>query len=503
MQLNLTGIEYTYPGSAEPVLRGVTATFPRGWTGVVGDNGCGKTTLARIACGQLSPDSGSVTGGQVGVVCEQDCGRRPGTLEDFACAYDRDAVALRAALGIEDDWAWRFDTLSGGQRKRLQVACALWARPDLLVMDEPTNHVDAPTREAIARALGAFDGVGLLISHDRALLDELCARCLFMGAGRATMRQGGWSQGSGQAGLERESALRARERAVRERSRLEREARRRREEASRSAGMRSAGRVDPRDGDAKDRIRLAIYTGKDGVAGHLSSQMGRRLAEAERAVGESFVPKRYDGDVWVDAEPSPRRFLVRFAARALPMGGGRSLDTPDLTIGGTEHVALAGPNGCGKSTLVRAIVGQITRDPVVTCCYVPQEPDAGQVGRTMAELARLDDADRGRAMSVIARLNSSPGRILEGGELSPGELRKVMLALGVLRRPNLVVMDEPTNHLDIHSTEALQALLAGYPGALLLASHDERLLSAVTSTRWEVGATGDGGARLIAGTPEC
>ena len=95
--------------------------------------------------------------------------------EDGKCAaYDRDAVALRRDLDMEDDWPWRYDTLSCGQQKRLQVACALWQRPDLLVMDEPTNHVDVPTREAVTAALARFKGVGLLISHDRALLETDC-----------------------------------------------------------------------------------------------------------------------------------------------------------------------------------------------------------------------------------------------------------------------------------------------------------------------------------------
>ena len=125
-------------------------------------------------------------------------------------------MALRRDLDVEDDWPWRHDTLSCGQQKRLQVACALWQRPDLLVMDEPTNHVDVPTREAVTAALARFKGVGLLISHDRALLDALCSQCLFMAAGQVTARPGGYSQGRGQEQLERETAVRRRDQAKRE-----------------------------------------------------------------------------------------------------------------------------------------------------------------------------------------------------------------------------------------------------------------------------------------------
>ena len=206
-------------------------------------------------------------------------------------------MALRRDLDVEDDWPWRHDTLSCGQQKRLQVACALWQRPDLLVMDEPTNHVDVPTREAVTAALARFKGVGLLISHDRALLDALCSQCLFMAAGQVTARPGGYSQGRGQEQLERETAVRQRDQAKRERKRLAGEAQRRREEASRAAGMRSCRNLDPKDHSGKARVKLAVYTGKDGVAGKLSSRMEGRLSRAEETLASVKVEKRYDGDL--------------------------------------------------------------------------------------------------------------------------------------------------------------------------------------------------------------
>ena len=494
MQLNLSNIEYRYPAAAEPALRGVSATFPQGWTGIVGDNGGGKTTLALVACGALQPDAGTVSPQLIAVYCAQDASEPPRNLADFAIAYDGMAVRLRRDLGIEDDWHERYGTLSGGQQKRLQVACALWEEPDVLAMDEPTNHVDAPTRRAIASALARYGGIGLLVSHDRELLDELCSQCLFVVDGAATMRPGGYSQAASQASLERESAVHARATALKERDRLEREAKRRREEASRSAGKRSLHGVGKHDNDARYKKRIAVVSGQDGKAGRLSSRMEGRLAEAQARVSAARVEKRYDADVWFDAAPSRRKVLLRMEQQALALGDD-VLAVPALHIGNADHIGLVGDNGSGKTTLVKRIVAQLPEG--TRALYIPQEPDAAQRRAALADLAELPSEQRGRVLSIVAQLNSEPDRILEGDAISPGELRKLMLALGILGKPELIVMDEPTNHLDLGSTEALERMLAAYPAALLLVSHDAALVEAATSIAWRI-ERADGGYRLVA-----
>ncbi|MBE6482622.1 MAG: ABC-F family ATP-binding cassette domain-containing protein [Actinomyces ruminicola] len=500
MQLTLSDIHYTYPGAAAPALVGVTAAFPVGWTGVVGDNGCGKTTLARIACAELTPDAGVVyprSPQPVAHYCAQDATAPPPALTDFACAYDEVAMRLRRDLGLADEWAWRYDTLSGGQRKLLQIACALWQQPDVLVVDEPTNHADASARAAIRTALARFSGVGILISHDRALLDALCTQCLFMSAGNAVMRPGGYTQAADQAEQEREFAVQQREQARREQRRLARETQRRREEASRTASRRSGRNIAKHDNDARFRRRLAVVTGQDGKAGRLASRMEARLARADAAVDAIRIDKRYDAEVWVDSAPSRRPVLLRTEPLRLPLGESAALHTPALHLGSRDHVALVGDNGTGKTTLVGALLGRLAED--IACLYVPQEPDRAVREATLSRLAGLDAERRGRVLSVVARLNSSPERILQGDEASPGEMRKLMLALGVLDRPELIVMDEPTNHLDIGSIQALERLLAAFPGALLLVSHDAALVESTTSTTWRIGREGVGELRLSVG----
>ena len=509
MQLNLSNIEYTYPSAVEPTLRRVTATLSEGWTGFVGDNGSGKTTLARIVCGLLQPDVGVVSPSLFSTYCAQSTEEPPGNLEDFAVAYDRAAIKLRNELSIGDDWPWRYDTLSCGQQKRLQVACALWSAPDVLVVDEPTNHVDASTRRVLFVALSKFKGVGVLISHDRELLDALCSQCLFIANGTVIMRPGGYSQASSQVALERSSAIHAREIAQKEKARTEREAQRRREEASRVQARRSGKGIAKNDSDARAKKRHYIVSGQDGKAGKLSARMQDRLEKAEDDVADSKVEKRYDAHVWLDAEPSKRKVLFRMEPGRIAVGESL-LSLPALFIGNTDHIGLVGDNGSGKTTLVKKIIASISADTSLIdtsfmdatfantgrvdtkILYIPQEPDIAQKENTLKKIRELPSVYRGQVLSIVAQLNSDPDCIFEGDIVSPGEMRKLMLALGILESPELLVMDEPTNYLDLGSTEALERLLSVYPGALLLVSHDASLVSSATSITWRIQKSEDG-----------
>ena len=489
MQLVLTNVSYTYPAAAEPALRGVTATFPTGWSGIVGDNGSGKTTLALVACGLITCDGGSVSPGLVCAYCAQDATEAPDNLFDFALSFDGDAIHLRRELEIDEEWPWRYDTLSGGQQKRLQVACALWAAPDVLCADEPTNHVDASCRRAITRALRRFPGIGLVVSHDRELLDALCSQCLFVSDGHATMRPGGYTQAASQASLERSSAIHAQEVARKDRARIEREARRRREEAARTQAKRSARGLERADSDAREKRARFVVSGQDGKAGRLAARMEGRLGRSDARLAATFVEKRYDADVWLDVTPSRRKVLLRMEGGSIGLGDAR-LTFDALHISNTDHIGLVGDNGCGKTTLVRHIVSLLPSS--TRLLFVPQEPDGRERCATLRTLAELGAERRGRVLSIVAQLNSEPKRLLEGDAISPGELRKLMLALGILSSPELIIMDEPTNHLDLGSTEALERVLTSYAGALLLVSHDRALLSAATDICWRIEREGDG-----------
>lgn len=492
MQLNLSHVTYTYPGAKSSAVADVTATFPSGWTALIGDNGCGKSTLARIAAQLIEPDSGSIGPRLLSAYCEQDSSQTPQNIFDLASDWRQEAASVKSLLRLEDEWFWRYDTLSGGQQKRVQIACALYLRPDVLIMDEPTNDLDIEARDIVRMALESYRGIGLLVSHDRDLLDQMVSQSLVCEGGIWTMRPGGYSKASNQVASERVSAAKDREKAVREVKRLKAEAQRRSEEAARQKGKRSKRSLNVNDSDGREKIGRAIVSGKDGVAGKLSSTMGKRLDRVQRELAEKAVMKRYDHRIGEFGEAS-RSSHVAHLEEAELHAGEFSLKIPELWISPTDHITLTGANGTGKSLVVRSIVDSLRGN--IKIAYVPQDVESGKRELALSVLRALTQEQKGRVLSVVARLNSNPDDLLDGSDLSPGELRKLMLAEQLIQNPNLLVLDEPTNHLDIGSIEALQRMLVGFSGAFLLVTHDKQLADAVAQTRWETKRSEENPAR--------
>lgn len=407
--LTLSRVSYSYPDAATSALFDVSATFPPGWTGIVGLNGCGKSTLARIACRHITPDAGNVSPHLSSAFCVQDAGCVPDALFDFTCDFAPEASLLRRTLNIADDMPWRFSELSCGEQKKIQIAVALWMNPDVLVVDEPTNHIDAVCRAEIQRALAKYCGIGLLISHDRDMLDALVRRCLCFEGGRAIMRPGTYTEAREQAAIEAQTATRTRENARAEVRKLAAEQQKRRQLADRTAARRSGKNLDARDSDGRAKLGLAIYTGQDGKAGKLAARMDARVETASERLASMHVDKRYEGNLWLSSAPSRRKVLLQLDEQAIPCGPNHKLLVPRLFLGNTDHLGIVGPNGAGKSTLLRHMMHQLAgesaasgRDP-----FPESGNAAANSGNSAPENARAASSSESGALDSASAARES------------------------------------------------------------------------------------------------
>ncbi len=491
--LVLHDVSFTYETKTVALFEGLQLGIGWGWTGVIGANGAGKTTLLRLCVGELEPLQGRITIPGTAVYCPQRTDDPPPRLTDLLTATDPAGCRLRGRLGLAPDWLDRWKTLSHGERKRAQIGVALWQQPDLLAVDEPTNHLDREAREVLSEALAAYRGIGLLVSHDRELLDQLCQHCLFVDPPGATLRPGGYTQAFASRQQEDVAVRRRHDRASSNRRKLEREAARRRAAAQHADRRRSKRGIADRDHDAKSKIDAARVSGKDATAGRLLRQIDGRLRQARREQAEIKVRKVHELGIWLPGARSPRKSVVHLPGGALALGEGGWLRYGDLVVHADDRIGLTGPNGTGKSTLIRHLITRLNVAPE-HLTYIPQEIDTSRTKEILAAARALPSDMLGHAMMVVSRLNSRPEQLLDSQEPSPGEVRKLLLAMKIAQEPHLIVMDEPTNHLDLPSIECLESALADCPCALLLVSHDRRFLDCLTRKHWDISAE-DGGGR--------
>ncbi|MBN8233002.1 ABC-F family ATP-binding cassette domain-containing protein [Corallococcus macrosporus] len=475
---------------AIPVLTDVEFHLAPGWTGLVGPNGAGKSTLLRLLSGELTPTSGQLQfepDSPLVCLCPQGVEVLTPDITAFADAWDALARRLQGQLGLDVTALERWPTLSPGERKRWQVGAALAREPDVLLLDEPTNHLDAEARSWLVAALRRFRGVGVVVSHDRELLETLTHATLRVHGGEAHLYPGAYSAAKGHWEAERESEVAAHQQSKAERDRAAQLLDRARREHQGATLSRSTSRRmrNKYDSDARGLGPSTLASWAESRLGHQVTVKRRELERAEAQVGTFTVDKTVGRSVFVDYVRSPNPFLFTFDTPGLKAGDVEVLGPTRLDVGREARIRIEGPNGAGKTTLLKALLEQ-SRVPRDKLLYLPQDLGEEETRAMLTAVRELPPEERGRVMSLVAALGVDPHRLLASGQPSPGEARKLAIARGLGQHAWALVLDEPTNHLDLPSIERLEAALSEYPGALLLVTHDAPFARACTTTRWLV-----------------
>jgi len=510
--ITIRDLRWAAPG-AEPLFTNLDLAVGAERVGLVGRNGVGKTTLLRLVAGELKPHAGAISvHGRLGMlrqavqvggeaeICDLFGVREPLAIlaraaggqageEDLAAAdwllESRMAESL-ARMGLAAAPTTPLAALSGGQRTRAALAALIFAEPDVLILDEPTNNLDRDGRDAVIELVRGWPSAALVVSHDRELLEEMDAivELTTLGAARYS---GGWSGYAQRKAAELEALEHRAAEADRRRAEVARDAQ---AQAERQARRDAAGRRKGAKGDMPKILLGARKARAQATGGDQVRRAERRMQDADASAAAARARLEVIAPLRVTA-PSTGLAAGTEVLRLEKVSAGRAPDRPilaglSLSITGPERVAITGPNGAGKSTLLALIAGEL-------------DPMAGRVRRP-ASFALLDQtvsllepsasilenfrrlhpgAAENACRAALARFRFRAEAALQAvAALSGGQLLRAGLAcvLGGPRPPTLLMLDEPTNHLDIDSVEAVEAGLAAFDGALIVVSHDADFL---------------------------
>ncbi|HEX2144957.1 MAG TPA: ATP-binding cassette domain-containing protein [Glycomyces sp.] len=507
--INVQRLRFAWP-DGERVFDGVDAVFSDGRTALVGDNGTGKSTLLRLVAGLLKPESGTLTASGLIEYLPQELPLRLGdTVSDLlGIADQRRALAAIEAGNVDethlavigDDWDFLdrsrvaldelgldhvgFDrtvgTLSGGESMLVGLAGRLVRRPDVLLLDEPSNNLDGSARQRLYQAIRRFNGTLVVVSHDRALLEHVDAVAELY-KGRIRVFEGNYSAYEEVIAAEQEAAARAVRDAKQDLTRQKKEL-----IAARVQGDKGAAswrRERERGGTPKILLNGKKNAGEVSSAKLLNAKLDD-VAEARDRLDEAEDGLRDDGGISVDlpetSVSSHREIAVLKGLQVSDLYG----DGLDLHVRGPERIAVIGDNGSGKTTLLRAIA-EASRVPhgFLTQRLELLDDEASVLDNVRA---RAPEADQSLLRTRLARFGMRRNSVFQQvSTLSGGQRLRAALAtvLSAQPAPQLLMLDEPTNNLDMTSIRQLQQALQAFQGALVVVSHDEAFLEGLGLTR--------------------
>ena len=498
------------------VLDGLTFQVDQGErVGLLGRNGAGKTTLFKILTGELDYDEGTVVVGQgrrVGLISQipvypagctvEDVLRsafarleslaeemralearmaagesdpailkRYGTLSERFEAfggYDTDVAVNKIANGLSIPDSQRsqlFDSLSGGEKTRVNLGRLILEDTDILLLDEPTNHLDLHATEWLEEYIRSFHGTVVTISHDRYFLDRTVTRVIEIQDGKAEFYSGNYSFYAVEKERRYQERMKQYEKEQAKIAQLEKAA-----EQLRVWAFMGMDKTYRRAISMEKRIERMRTTSKPTKARKMDARFSSAEFHGDEVLGIRNVSKSY--------------------------GDKHLFEGISLKVEGGERIALIGDNGTGKSTLIKMIVGELYPDdgrirtgPQVRCAYLPQivhfdHPDWNLVENMMAAkkgLSAQSARNRLAAYEFQGEDVMKPVSVLSGGEQS--RLRLCMLMDDEI---NFLILDEPTNHLDIASREWIEEAVEAYDGTLLFVSHDRYFINRFATRIWEL-----------------
>ncbi|MCL5275684.1 MAG: ABC-F family ATP-binding cassette domain-containing protein [Chloroflexi bacterium] len=543
------------------VFQGISASIPNdGKIGLVGPNGIGKTTLLLIMAGLAQPTSGNVhlaKGRRLGYLrqeaveafaerentvyqemltvfaglqeqqnqmhrmeeamaggdaSEELLNRYSELQEAFVHAggYDYDLRIKQTLDGLgfkQLDWDMPLNHLSGGQKTRALLARLLLEGPDLLIMDEPTNHLDIEAVEWLETTLRAREGAFLVVSHDRYFLDRTVNTIWEMSRSGIEVYRGNYSAYLMQR---QERWEHHNEVFETEKARLEKEMAFIKANIPNGALAQAWGRMKRLTRDVMAIEQLGGMALQNKAWSEIAAMMESRenpwgVVEAERRLGALRPPAR-PPQLKVHLKPTHRSGNLILRTRDLQVGypDKTLFDAGNIEMWYQDRVALIGPNGTGKTTFLRTILGQI--EPLAGEVHLGSSLKVGYFAQAHDGLnpensvldEMLDHVEKlGRERSVGQARNYLAQYLFRGDDiyklvsmLSGGERARLALAILALEGANLLLLDEPTNHLDIPAQEVLQEVLEQFAGTILLVSHDRYLVDRLGTQIWELGGNG-------------
>jgi ATP-binding cassette subfamily F protein 3 len=486
--LNISGITVRLGGRT--IIDGATAKLPpRGRIGLIGRNGAGKSTLVRVIAGMLEADAGDVTmprGSRLGYIAQEAPGgdatpfetvlaadteraalmaesetcsdpHHLGEIHERLIAIDAHAAPSRAArilagLGFDEDAQHRpLESFSGGWRMRVALAALLFSQPDLLLLDEPSNHLDLEAVMWLEDFLRSYPATILLVSHERDFLNNVVDHILHLSGGKLTLYPGGYDAFE-------------------------------RQRAERQAQLASA---KVRQEAMRDKLREYVARNSARASTAKQAQSRAKALAKLQPIAELIDDPSLSFDFPAPDELRPP--LITLDLASVGYGETPVLSRLNLRLDPDDRIALLGRNGNGKTTLARLLAAQLApMDGAMTASsrmrvgYFTQY-QVEELDRSETPLQHMTVAMPGASPAAVrAQLGrfgfAGPKATTEVGKLSGGERARLALALITRDAPHMLILDEPTNHLDVDAREALVQALNAYTGAVLIVSHDRHML---------------------------